>query len=55
MQYGDGTQYGLSEPQGAGVTVSLIAIYGIPGTTQYTITLVPVTVTFTPDISPVGP
>lgn len=55
MQYGDGTQYGFSEPVGAGVTVSLMAVYGIPGATQYTAGQTPTTVTFTPDTPPVGP
>lgn len=55
MQYGDGTQYGFSEPQGAGVIVSIIAVYGISGTTQYTADLSPLTVTFTPSLPPIGP
>lgn len=55
MRFGDGTQFGFSEPQGAGVTVSLIAVYGIPGVTQYTAGQVPTVVTFTPGLAPVGP
>lgn len=54
MVYNDGTQFGFSEPQGAGIVILLNAIYGIP-TTGYTPDVAPNVVTFTPDTPPVNP
>lgn len=55
MTFGDGTQFGFSEPQGTGTTTTTVGVFGIPGSTQYTTGQVATTVTFTPDIPAIGP
>jgi hypothetical protein len=52
MQYGDGTQFGFSEPYGAGNLISLIGIFGmlvVPGLPP-----LPIYSSFVPSLAPIG-